>query len=121
MARTTDLPPTLHRMSSEYCCEKCAEDSRCARCGDTEVKESQNGYCVPCWGEMFHESYHCPGCDEELVVRANGYCTVCWTERFGCEEVSSISYADEDDELNAAIQIQTWWRFIRKTDLIVVS
>ena len=102
-------------MSSEYCCEKCAEDSRCARCGDTEVKESQNGYCVPCWDEMFHEkmsyeSNHCPGCDEELVVRANGYCAGCWTERFGCEDISSISYVDEDDELNAAIQIQTWWR-----------
>lgn len=83
------------------------------RCGDTEVKESQNGYCVPCWDEMFHEkmSYHCSGCDEELVVRANGYCTVCWNERFGCEE---LSHVDEDYELNAVIQIQTWWRFIRK-------
>ena len=103
-------------MSSEYCCEKCAEESQCMRCGDREVKESQNGYCVPCWNEMFHESYHCPGCDEELVVRANGYCTVCWSERFGCEELSPISHVDEEYELNAVIQIQTWWRFIRKTD-----
>jgi len=59
---------------------------------------------------MSYESNHCPGCDEELVVRANGYCAGCWTERFGCEEVSSISYVDEDDEVNAAIQIQNWWR-----------
>ena len=82
-------------MSSEYCCEKCAEDSQCARCYK-EVKESQNGYCVSCWDEMFHEkmsyeSNHCPGCDEELVVRANGYCAGCWTERFGCEDLSPIS------------------------------
>ena len=62
-------------MSSEYCCEKCAEESYCMGCGDEEVKESQNGYCVPCWNEHF----------------------VC-----------------EDYELNAVIQIQTWWRFIRK-------
>jgi hypothetical protein len=113
-------------MSSEYCCEKCAEESSCARCGVITVKESQNGYCVPCWDEMFHEkmsyeSNHCPRCDEELVVRANGYCAGCWTERFGCEEVSPISHVDEEYELNAVIQIQTWWRFIRKTDLIVVS
>ena len=99
-------------MSSEYCCEKCAEESQCMRCGDREVKESQNGFCVPCWNEMFHEkmsyeSNHCPWCDEEITVGANGYCAGCWTDRFGCEELSPISY---DYEIDSAIQIQNWWR-----------
>jgi hypothetical protein len=109
-------------MSSEYCCEKCAEDSRCARCGDTEVKESQNGYCVPCWDEMFHEkmsyeSNHCPGCDEELIVRANGYCASCWVDRFGCEDLSPISFSSENSyeySEEAAIRIQTWWRKLKQ-------
>jgi hypothetical protein len=103
-------------MSSEYCCEKCAEESQCARCYK-EVTDSQNGYCVPCWDEMFHEkmsyeSNHCPGCDEELVVRANGYCAGCWTERYGCEDLSPISYesTEYDCEAEAAVQIQNWWR-----------
>lgn len=101
-------------MSSEYCCDKCAEESQCMRCGDREVKESQNGFCVPCWNEMFHEkmsyeSNHCPGCDEEITVGANGYCASCWTDRFGCEELSPISY---EYEIDAAIQIQNWWRKI---------
>lgn len=66
-------------------------------CGDREVKESQNGFCVPCWNEMFHnELNHCPGCDDEITVGANGYCAPCWTDRFGCEEVSTISYASDD-------------------------
>ena len=104
-------------MSANYCCEKCAEESSCARCGVITVKESQNGYCVPCWDEMFHEkmsyeSNHCPGCDEELIVCANGYCALCWSERFGCEELSHAS--DEEHYTDAVIQIQTWWRFIRK-------
>ena len=50
--------------------------------------------------------------DEELVVRANGYCAGCWTERYGCEDISPISYASskDDDQVDAAIQIQNWWR-----------
>jgi hypothetical protein len=60
---------------------------------------------------MSYESNHCPGCDEELVVRANGYCAGCWTERYGCEDLSPISYASSCNyEVDAAIQIQNWWR-----------
>jgi hypothetical protein len=60
---------------------------------------------------MSYESNHCPGCDEELVVSANGYCASCWNERFGCEELSPISHASDDEHyVDSVIQIQTWWR-----------
>ena len=60
---------------------------------------------------MSYESNHCPGCDEEITVGANGYCAGCWTDRFGCEDLSPISYKSENEyEVDAAIQIQTWWR-----------
>jgi hypothetical protein len=86
---------------SEYCCDKCAEESQCMRCGDREVKDSQNGYCVPCWNEMFHpELNHCPGCDDEITVGANGYCGACWTDRFGCEDLSPIEHEEMIDFLS---------------------
>lgn len=113
-------------MSSEYCCDKCAEESKCLNCGDREVKESQNGFCVPCWNEMFtdkkpmsYESNNCPGCDEELTVQANGYCASCWIERFGCEDLSPISWKDdEEDYVESVIKIQKWWRNVHRSQKI---
>jgi hypothetical protein len=63
---------------------------------------------------MSHESNHCPGCDEEITVGANGYCAGCWTDRFGCEDLSPISfaYSEDDYKTDAATQIQNWWRRI---------
>jgi hypothetical protein len=60
---------------------------------------------------MSYESNHCPGCDEELSIQANGYCASCWIERFGCEDLSPISYdPDEEGYVESVIKIQKWWR-----------
>ena len=59
---------------------------------------------------MSYESNNCPGCDEEITVGANGYCAGCWTDRFGCEDLSPISFSDEECYLELVIKIQNWWR-----------
>jgi hypothetical protein len=59
---------------------------------------------------MSYESEHCPGCDEEITVGSNGYCASCWIERFGCEDLSPISFSDEEGYVESVIKIQKWWR-----------
>jgi hypothetical protein len=60
---------------------------------------------------MSYESEHCPGCDFEITVGANGYCASCWIERFGCEDLSPISFdPDEDEYVESVLKIQKWWR-----------